>query len=565
MTSTAPAPQPSSVRWSRAFVAVAVVGLVAAAATGSDLPDPDIWWNLVEGEAVLDTGDVPPLETFGSHGCIDANDLDNRVATSAWALAWRAGGMWGLVLLRALLVAAAGLAVLWTLRRAPLLVAMSWACCLAAGLAFRASARPELVGLVLLAWCLALIVDVVGEEHERRGLVLRLGLIAGLELTAVFAHATFVFAPAAAVILLVASFATDRRGPSPRRAALALAAATVPLLARPQALLLLIVAGEERAIAHALGFLEYAPLIPLVRDGFLPPSLAPIAILVLAPVAALALRPVRHGGSGSNGLSPVVAIVVIAPFVVLAASMMRALAPLAVVAAIVGGRALAGATEARRTLAVLLAASTLLVIPLRLAEDPALQGRRPPDFAPTRLTPLEPSRYFAESGFHGLVYAGLHLGNWLLLENRPAVRVVWSGRRTYSLACGQELLRGRRGGHDFALVDERLRPDAVLVSHALERALVASLVERGWSLAHLDLRYAVFLRPAHARTSSRSPSSLPVRSPEALLDAENRNLDPTILAGLFASACEVLRSAAPASADDVCRAAAALGRRAATP
>ena len=142
---------------------------------------------------------------------------------------------------------------------------------------------------------------------------------------------------------------------------------------------------------------------------------------------------------------------------------------------------------------------------------------------------------------------------------------MWTGRRTYSLACGLELLAARSGGAAFDAVDARLHPAFVLADTLHEQKLVDTLIAKGWQLAYLDLSWSVFARPrsGDASTVSAPATAMTVDAdPARMLDAENRPVDAAFAAGALGVACSVVRrSAGDDAARGVCAAAAQATRR----
>ena len=137
--------------WELAGAAVLAAALLAPAA------DTDLWWHLSAGLGILDTGVVPRAETL-SWSLSGAPWTDFEWGAQAVLAAARLGaGMWGVWLLKALLLAAAGAGVL-AAARAAALAAPGRALALAlfgVGVLPRADARTELFSVALFAALLA--------------------------------------------------------------------------------------------------------------------------------------------------------------------------------------------------------------------------------------------------------------------------------------------------------------------------------------------------------------------------------------------------------------------------
>jgi hypothetical protein len=521
--------------------ALVTVVLVAFAATGTDLPDPDIWWNLAEGLARLRLGGEPPVEMFGVHGCPDAQPAVSHVAVALYARAYEAMNMWGLVVVRALLVAAVALAAFASLARLSLAERSAWAACVAAALSLRASPRPELVGLALFAVACALLARVLAGAASTRPRV-ELAALVLVQAIAVWTHGAFMFIPlVCGAAALASAVARDRT--SLRLALAALAASALGFLARPAAVVGFLHATAERAHADALALREWASPLALFLDGWRPPALGALLLLVLAAVvgATYALR--RHAAPVEQRARAFTALFTLVPLLALGLDAVRALALSICAAPLFLPLLDVAPTRARRALALAAGLAAALVAASTLAVDPWLTlAATPPALAPSRTTPLGPGAFFASR--QGVVYAPVHLGNWLLVA-APDVDVVWSGRRTYTPECGAALLAGRRGGAAFDAVDARLRPRWVLALHASEPALVDTLAARGFSLDAIDLRYAVFSR----RGAGGRPLVVDV---DALQAAETRPLDAATFRALLASTCRTLQVAAPTQAGPAC-------------
>lgn len=137
--------------WELAGAAVLAAAVLAPAA------DTDLWWHLSAGLGILDTGAVPSMETASwSLAGVPWTDFEWG-AQAVFAAAHLAAGLWGVWLVKALLLAAAGAAVL-SAARSLALAAPARGLALALfglGVLPRADARTELFSIALFAALLA--------------------------------------------------------------------------------------------------------------------------------------------------------------------------------------------------------------------------------------------------------------------------------------------------------------------------------------------------------------------------------------------------------------------------
>lgn len=543
------------------MLALVAVTTVSFAVTGTDLPDPDIWWNVADGAHQWRTGHSDAsLAMFGAHGCPDPQPLVTVVSARLLALSWLLAGNWGLVVVRALCVALIGLATWLSFHRSSLVERTAWATCVVAAVSLRASPRPEIVGLALFAIACALLraYDVRGSRAALVGLVV-------VQAVMTWTFGSFILTPLVCGALLVGHVAARgvrgvrdvcdvRDVVDARRAVAPLVAVLVGTCARPSAFFGFVNASTERALGKELGFREWMSPFVLFEGGWHPPALGPLLLVVVAGAlgAAWCFRFEDRGRA-------IGALLVLLPLFATGLDANRALIVSVCAAPLFLPFVTSMPARPRRWLSVAALVAAALVSLTTLSVDPWVSlGAPARAFAPARTTPIGPGEFLRQSAQHGqsgLVYAPLHAGGWLVLlreqqlDDNPddpggALDVVWSGRRTYSAACGRELLRGRAGGAAFDSVDARLRPQWVLALHATESALVDTLVERGFHLAYIDLRYALF-----ARTSPQEPLRVDV---DALQRAETRPLDAVTFRALLTSACRTLTRAAPTQAGPTC-------------
>jgi hypothetical protein len=170
-------------------VLVLLLGATAFLLCCFEMLDNDVWWHLRGGEWILQNGRVPDLDPF-SFGSADQRWIDlHWLFQVCLALAARAGGLSGVMLL----IAAVGAAVVVTALAArpagaPLpVVLLLWlpALVLASN---RFDPRPEMFTLLYLAGFLAVLAHV--EERPRLAWILP-----GIQLLWVNMHGLFIFGP----------------------------------------------------------------------------------------------------------------------------------------------------------------------------------------------------------------------------------------------------------------------------------------------------------------------------------------------------------------------------------
>lgn len=501
-------------RRSVGWVIVVVVGALAFSAT--ELADPDIWWATAAGKFFLEHGAAPPVAFYGEHGCYDAEPLDQVLAWSLFGAVHARFGLWGLFILRAAFAVAIGLVVAFALRRSlgwPYAVASSGL--VLAALSFRLSVRSELWTLLLLPLVLALFFHLVERRHTRMRIAAVLAALTALQLAWTTFHGAFPLGPIAA-LAATAGIVIDRaRREAFVRAALGLLALGLGVLLSPDGVAALLAAGIERDIARAGGFAEWAPLLPALveADTYRDPSYVAFLILFSAWLACLGRRP-RQSPFWSRWL-------VGAPLFLLAFDATRAstYAALSAVAWLpILARPSSGGTSGRRAYFFLALVAALALA--RLSSSPLMRhGIDVEALVPARLTPSDASRTAKRLGLNGLLFTRLHLGNWFLLENYPRVRVVWTGRRTYTVACMMHLLRARADpAGSFEQARVRFGFDLVLVDHHVEDALFRFLVDGGWHLLHFDARFSLFSETR--KTLGSSPALSPPEALAAAVDKE---------------------------------------------
>lgn len=510
---------------------------MALAFSATELADPDIWWATAAGRYFLEHGIAPPVAFYGEHGCYDAEPLDQVLAWSLFGGVHARFGLWGLFVVRALFTIAIALVTALALRRSfrwPVAVAGSGL--ILAVLSFRLSVRSELWTLLLLPVVLLLFQRLLEGGLSRARTAALLGALVVVECAWATFHGAFPVGPLAAG----AAFAGLLLDRAPRdalgRATLGLIALGLGIVLSPDGIAALLVAGVERDIARAGAFAEWAPLLPALLKGetYRNPSYVAFVVLFLAWLACLARR--RQPLFWSRWL-------VAAPLFVLAFDATRA-SPYAALSAVVWLSLWAHAAERRlagRVPYYLLALVAALAL-ARLSTSPLVrQGPQLEALVPARLTPRDAASAAKRLGLEGLLFTRLHLGNWFLLENvdesPPPIRVLWTGRRTYTLACMEQMLAARRDpAGAFEAARARFGFDLVLTDNPAEDPLFRYLVDRGWRLAHFDVRYSLFLAPA------RDPvSTLSLAPPDVLAGSvDGELLSPLARAGLLLQAAQKL-------------------------
>ncbi len=505
----------------RALGWLLVVVVFAIALSATELADPDIWWATAAGRYFLEHGAAPPIAFYGEHGCYDAEPLDQVLAWSLFGGVHARFGLWGLFVVRAAFAIGVALLLALALRRRlrwPAAVASSGLVLTA--LSYRLSVRSELWTFLLLPVVLALFLRLVERAGSRARNAALLAVLVVVQLAWTVFHGAFPLGP---LIALAASagLLLDR---APRdalvRAALGVCALGLGVLLSPDGVAALLVAGVEREIARAGGFAEWAPLWPaLLRPGsYRNPSYVAFVVLFGAWLLCLARRR-EHERFWSRWL-------VAAPLFVLAfdATRASAYASLSAIAwlPLLARPSPAGEGGQRSRRALLLVGLVAALVLARLSSSPLVrQGADLEALVPARLTPRDASLALKRLGLEGLLFARLHLGNWILLENHPRVRVLWTGRRTYTLACMNELLAARNDpAASFERARERFGFNLVLVDNAEEDALFRFLVDAGWPLLHFDLRFSLFMLPPAAGEAAPPLTLAPYEELAGAIDKE---------------------------------------------
>lgn len=479
-----------------------VVGatLLVLASGAHGLTDTDTWWNLASGLSRLSTGAPPPPSVFGAHGCPDLVEQHHAIAEVAMSLAYRGLDLWGLVLLRFLLI---GLLVVLAHRTLTDELgstdALCWTAVVVAAASLRFNLRPELFGMVCFACSVPLVRSALDVSKRPWPFV-----AATLVVFAVWSN-THSSLPLG--VLCVGAYAAGRAFEVRTRAHLLRAVAITGAAALPALTILDNRAslGSERAVGHATKLIEWYSPLTLIEKGWRDPILGALAVLLVAFVLSLLRKSVRDGVVSSA-----------LPFVGVAVLGLDAVRHLGFVALsalyflpLLGPMLAAPRTRMLlRTLAMLATAGALAPrvmtspLPASIGDETRL--------VPRDANPVEAERYLRTSNATGVVFASLAASNWILFRAPPGIAIVLSGRRTYSAACGEELFLARRdGGAAFDVVDRRLQPQYVLVSLGEERTLLTSLLAKGFAIVHLDLWFALLARsstaPPHVEVGEAPP------------------------------------------------------------
>jgi tetratricopeptide (TPR) repeat protein len=448
------------------------------------MDETDVFYNLRLGEIILATHDVPRTNLL-SFTVPDVRDVN-----LAWlfqivlALAHRAGGIPGTVLLKTAFVVAT-FAVLFrvALRRGAHPAAAAAALALAAWAAEpRFVERPHLVTFLGLA--LLLLALERAEAGRRRALWALVP--AGLA----WANANSCFFLAPAVLLLHAAGARlDGQRADARRAALVAAALAPLVLATPSG-------------TGALGY---------IANHFRMPSLRPLQEYRTATwpldgpffflAAALALTSFAPGARRWRHALPAAALAF------LGARRIRFVAEFAILA---GPTVAAGATRAARALAARLAvpawapagaasavAASLLfaTIAARVGDEPAPSVDVEPDLIPTAAI-----RFATESGLRDRMYNDLEVGSYLTWEGWPRHRVFQDPRiNGYPDALHAFLRRADLTRAEWQPFLERFGVTSALISFPSTNPRAALFDPARWALVYRAADGLVFARrDAHA-------------------------------------------------------------------
>ncbi len=462
----------------------------------TDLQDPDIWWNVAAGENLVRYGVLPPIERWGEHGCLKYFPYELRVFHAAVGVAWEHGRYLGIYLLKcACVLAMAAIHVLALRRALPLSGALGGAALILLATAYRTTVRGETFAHVLFPLAL-LAFDRVASSRTLPQTAAWCAALLGVHITWSWSHGSFPVAFAFPLAGWVGAV-MDRAGRA-RLARITAGAATlgVTVLIHPYGLTPFAAAIEDRAIAKTLGFKEWTPTIEALFEGWREPSLMALvillALLVLAIVSARqapdrAWRSLVGLGFFVVGLGDIRNLPIFAASGVIWLPMLSHI-------------------DARRWRAVqALGAAGVIVTVVALAPaSPWVSGRvaSTRELVPTKMAPFHALDTARALGVEGRIFARITVSNWILLHENPRLRVIWSGRTTYTPECGLALARARSGDAEaFAAAHARYAFDAVLVEHVVEPDLFDMLAAQGWHLASFDLRFALFLPPEDRRSA----------------------------------------------------------------
>jgi hypothetical protein len=409
-----PQREPSASPWPARLLGGALLVFVAGRCL-VPMDETDLFFNLRLGEIVLATHAVPRTNLL-AFTAPDAPDVN-----LAWlfqvvlALAYRAGGVAGTVLLKTAFVVATFAALYRVaLRRGARPAAAAAALALAAW-----AAEPRFVERPHLVTFLGLALTLFAVERAEAGRPRALWMLVPCGLVWANANSCFFLAPA--VLLLYAAGARlDRRGADARRAALVALALAPLVLATPSG------AGALSYVANHFRMPSLRPLQeyrvaswPL--DGpffFLAAALAVAALQPgrswrrLLPAFALALlgaRRIRFVAEFALLAGPVVAVVATRLFDNASARLGDAAS-----ARLGGARAMTSAAVA----------ASLLVATLAPREEAARRGEPTLDLGvEADLVPAAAIRFVNENGLRARMYNDLEVGSYLAWEGWPRYRV----------------------------------------------------------------------------------------------------------------------------------------------
>jgi hypothetical protein len=451
------------------------------------MDETDLFFNLRLGEILLDTHRVP-LHNLLSFTWPDAPDVN-----LAWlfqiplALAYRAGGVAGTVLLKTALVLAT-FAVLWRVgRRRGATPAL-----LAATLALAAwAAEPRFVERPHLVTFLGLACTLLALERAEAGRPRALWALVPAGLIWANANSCFFLAPA--ILLLYAAGAVlDRRPDDGRRAAL-VAAALVPLiLATP---------SGTGALGYIANHFRMPSLRPLqeYRTATWPLD-GPFFFLVAALLAAIALVPRGRWRTFLPALA----------LAVLGARRIRFVAELALLAAPTIAAALSArlARERRRAPAApaqtqrlpsapaLLIAGALALLALAPRAAAARAGQPWLDLRMEGgLVPEAAIRFAERAGLRDRMYNDLEVGSYLTWDGWPRYRVFQDPRiNGYPPEFHAVLRRADLTRAEWQALLDRFRVTSALITYPAVNPRAALFDPARWALVYRSDEALLFAR-----------------------------------------------------------------------
>jgi tetratricopeptide (TPR) repeat protein len=443
------------------------------------MDETDVFFNLRLGELILATHDVPRTNLL-SFTVPDAPDVN-----LAWlfqivlALAHRAGGIPGTVLLKTAFVIAT-FAVLYrvALRRGAHPAAAAAALALAAW-----AAEPRFVERPHLVTFLGLALTLLALERAEDGRPRALWALVPAGLVWANANSCFFLAPAA-LLFYAAGAQLDGRRADARRAAILAAVLTPLVLATPSG-------------TGALGY---------IANHFRMPSLRPLQEYRTATwpldgpffflATALALTWIAPGARRWRHLLPAAALAL------LGARRIRFVAEFALLA---GPIVAAGATRAAQALAVRLAApawttagaaaavaASLLVATIapRAGGEPVLSLDVEPDLVPTAAI-----RFATESGLRDRMYNDLEVGSFLTWEGWPQHRAFQDPRiNGYPEAMHAFLRRADLTRAEWQPFLDRFGVTSALISYPSLNPRAALFDPARWALVYRGADGLVFAR-----------------------------------------------------------------------
>jgi hypothetical protein len=462
-------------RWSRALLAALLVFVAGRCLVPMD--ETDVFFNLRLGELILQTHGVPRTNVL-SFTFPDARDVN-----LAWlfqlvlALAHRAGGVPGTVVLKTAFVVAT-FAVLWrvALRRGAHPAAAAAALALAAWAAEpRFVERPHLVTFLGLALTL-LAVERAEQDKPRAPWAL---VPAGLA----WANANSCFFLAPCVLALYALGARlDGRPAEGRRAAL-VALALAPLsLATPSGV-------------HALGYIANHLRMPSLRPlqeyrAASWPLDGPFFFLAAAVLLGAISRSVRQW----RHLLPAVALAL------LGARRIRFVAEFALLAGPIAAVALTWALERLSVRARGIASAGALALLATLTLAPRLaaarRGERVVDLGvETDLVPTAAIRFATEKGFRGRMYNDLEVGSYLTWDGWPRFRVFQDPRiNGYPDGFHAILRRADLPHAEWQALLDRFGVTSALITYPSLNPRAALFDPERWALVYRDREALLFAR-----------------------------------------------------------------------
>ncbi|HEY4220686.1 MAG TPA: hypothetical protein VGO62_05070, partial [Myxococcota bacterium] len=139
-----------------------------------ELFDPDTWWHIVNGNAVVATGLEAPMSALGAHHCPDSTPLVHRFSDPVFAWLWNQGGFGALFAARAAAAAVLAIVIAWSLRSQSALFVAAAGGLVVADVAGRLADRPELLSYALLGvqlWLFFAVVYAVRARSAALGVV----------------------------------------------------------------------------------------------------------------------------------------------------------------------------------------------------------------------------------------------------------------------------------------------------------------------------------------------------------------------------------------------------------